>query len=89
MMTRITMTARQGEFLPKPPGNEHNIRGKWYGIVTECVGGNKWGVSWDNGQSTTEKSSHSCADYAKPRRIPLLQLSPQAQAPRRAQSDVI
>ena len=36
---RITVTARQGKFLPKPPGNEHNIRGKWYGIVAECVGG--------------------------------------------------
>ena len=70
----IRVTARRGEFLPKPPGKERAIRDKWYGMVTEYVEDNKWKVLWDNGQSTTEKSSELCVEPSTAGRIPLLQL---------------
>ena len=85
----IRVTARRGEFLPKPPGKERAIRAKWYGHVTESVEDNKWVVSWDNGQSTTEKSSQLCVEPPTTGRLPLLQLSPQVRAPRRASSNQV
>ena len=43
----IKVTARQCEFLPKSPGKERAIRGKWYGLVVEFVEDNNWVVSCD------------------------------------------
>jgi hypothetical protein len=85
----IRVTARRGEFLPKEPGKERQTRAKWYGIVSESVGDNLWVITWDNGQSTREKSTALCIEPSTAGRQPLLPLSPQGQAPRRGSGNDI
>ena len=82
----IRVSARRGEFLPKEPSRERNIRGGWYGFATESVGDNLWVITWDNGQSTREKSTALCIEAQTSGRQPLLLLSPEGQAPPRASS---
>jgi len=55
----IMVTARRSELLPQKPGKHRQARVKCYRIVTKSAGDIKWGITWDNVQSTREKSTRS------------------------------
>ena len=57
---KIRETTRRGEFLPIEHGKKRQTRAKLYGIVSESMGDNLWVITWDNGQSTREKSTALC-----------------------------
>ena len=69
------------------------IRENWYGVVADSIGAGLWAVTWDNGRTTSEKSSQVQLHLEGAGRQPLLDLSPVsntvARPPRNEDEDVI
>ncbi len=72
----VRVSARRGDFLAGEQGQRRKKHELWFGVVSGSIGSCLWRVTWNNGNTTDEKSSQIQLQQANAGREPLLELSP-------------
>ncbi len=71
----VRISARRGDFLVGEQGQRRKKCELWFGVVFGSIGAGLWRVTWDNDNTTDEKSSQIQLQQANAGHEPPLELS--------------